>query len=440
MSLWQRYGHLWPQAVVIAMTSVSIVWDIYWLYLVMTPLEGKFNEFYKPTSKEIMAMIFKIAYCAIYLAINVHRLSVALRPTHTRVKHAFYLWLGERTLGMLAFGAVTRYISKNPDYFKDINKAAEKSDAQHLWALLVLFAPFIAGYGLWRLHRNLSNAERLAQQQQQQRQQQQQGLLQQPAADAARNPQAQGPVRERLWPRLGMSVYVGLDFIECCSLLSLDTLKTSYLTTLLAAVSLYINAYGLMAIYRRSIPALRVFQYMNVVALIVSILLHVLYPFSSSTSATAEQDSQILNIDVNSILNPTPHDPTVAGGGLDAGVGLMAEMSSLEFILTGIIGTAFDLWACYHLIKEQQRVEMQTMAAEEAQAHTQAQVHAQVHAQVQAPPQILSHAPTETLSYSKLQTQSTIVHRKAGPSKQEETPGAQMEPASTRSDLHEKQE
>ncbi|KAG0361790.1 hypothetical protein BG005_007329 [Podila minutissima] len=139
---------------------------------------------------------------------------------------------------------------------------------------------------------------------------------------------------------------------------------------------LYVQAFGLMAMFRRSIPSIRQYYYLLVITVVLDCAWMILYPPVQNPLPTPEQDSQIFNLDLDSILSANPADPASITNLL------FEELSLAEALLTSIFTVALDIWLCKQMIQDLEKIEAEKAQARvQAQAQTQAQIRAHAHGQ-----------------------------------------------------------
>ncbi|KAF9338006.1 hypothetical protein BG006_000586 [Podila minutissima] len=183
----------------------------------------------------------------------------------------------------------------------------------------------------------------------------------------------------RLWPVLYEATGAASAFGFLCYDFAFMSLPVSYTLISFSLFSLYVQAFGLMAMYRRSIPSIRQYYYLLVIMFILDCARMILYPPVQNLLPTPEQELQIFNLDLDSILSANPADPASI---TDL---LFEELSLAEALLASIITVALDIWLCKQMVQDLEKIE-----AEEAQARVQAQ------AQTQA--QIRAHTQSQTSS------------------------------------------
>lgn len=386
----------------------------------------------------------------VYLALDTQRIAAALRPSLTRAKVAYYLWIAERVFGAAIFAGFVALSMNDAELQKKIKESSKKQGPTPLWRMLLMFTPFILGFALWRMNRNLVSADGREQQRQYQLQQPQ-GAVAQNALNAAGNQRGQQPTRMRLWPTVFIIFNATVSFGYICYSFAVMSLPVPckplvvavssslyqvchYLPFLLYRVyfqdsnvvynllSLYIQAFGFMAIYRRSTPSIRQYTYLLVVAVVLEIAWMVLDPPIQNSLPTPEQETHILNLDLDSILSAKPIDPTSSPTDL-----LSAEMSMAEFVMTTIFTVVLDIWLCQKIIQDLEKIEAEKKASDEAQAHARAQTQqAQMQTQVQV--QVQAH----------IQTQEAATH--VTTSERTSSGLQQRRPIGTMQALHEKQD
>ncbi|KAF9316030.1 hypothetical protein BG003_002388 [Podila horticola] len=259
------------------------------------------------------SLTVSLVSAAVYLALDTQRIAAVLRPSLTRAKVAYYLWIAERVFGAAIFAGLVVMSMNDPELQKKIAESSKKQGPT-LWRVLLMFTPFILGFALWKMNRNLVSTERREQQQRQLQQQQQQQQ----------------------------------------------------------------QAFGLVAIYRRSIPSIQQYSYLLVIAVVLEIAWMILDPPILNPLPTPEQESQILNLDLDSILNAKPTD-TASFTDL-----LSAEMSLVEYSMSAILSVAFDVWMCRKMVQDLEKIEAESVQAQaRIQAQLQTQEHIQAHIQRQ---------------------------------------------------------
>ncbi|KAG0009607.1 hypothetical protein BGZ82_003946, partial [Podila clonocystis] len=105
-----------------------------------------------------------------------------------------------------------------------------------------------------------------------------------------------------------------------------------------AVMSLPVPSFGLMAIYRRSIPSIRQYSYLLVIMAVVLIARNILDLPIQNLLPTPGQESQILNLNLDSILSAKPTDPASTTGLLSA------EISLAEYLMGYIFSIVVDVW------------------------------------------------------------------------------------------------
>lgn len=361
-----------------------------------------------------VSLTVSILSAVVYLALDTQRIAAALRPSLTRAKVAYYLWIAERVFGAAIFAGFVAPNMNDAELRKKMEESNKKHGPTPLWRMLLMCTPFILGFALWRMNRNLVSADGREQQQQYQQQQQPQGAVAQNALNAAGNQRGQQPTRMRLWPAVFIIFNAVVSFGHICYGFAVMSLPVSckpmavaffrslyhvchYLLFFLCFVyfqdsdvvynllSLYVQAFGFLAIYRRSIRSIRQYSYILVAAVVLEIAWMILDPPIQNPLPTPEQESQILNLDLDSILSAKPSNPTSSFSDL-----LSAEMSMAEFVMTTIFIVALDIWLCQKIIQDLEKIaEAEKKASNEAQAHAraqtqQAQMQTQAHVQAQA--------------------------------------------------------
>ncbi|KAI9242419.1 MAG: hypothetical protein BYD32DRAFT_239196 [Podila humilis] len=98
---------------------------------------------------------------------------------------------------------------------KTIEESNKKQGPTPLWRMLMMFTPFILGFALWRMNRNLVYADGREQQQQYQQQRPQDALAQN-AVNAAGNQRGQHPTRMRRWPAVFIIFNAVVSFGSIC--------------------------------------------------------------------------------------------------------------------------------------------------------------------------------------------------------------------------------
>ncbi|KAG0338501.1 hypothetical protein BG000_003846 [Podila horticola] len=351
MSLWQQYGHLWPQALIVSLTVVNVCWNLVMLFNQARAARGK------PLVEMAASLTVSLVSAAVYLALDTQRIAAVLRPSLTRAKVAYYLWITERVIGAAIFAGLVVMSMNDPELQKKISESSKKQGPT-LWRVLLMFTPFILGFALWKMNRNLVSTERRERQQrqlQQQQQQQQQGAVAQ-NSNAAGNQQRQ-PTRMRRWPAVFEAFCAALSFGSVCYRFAIMSLPVLYMDVSFGLFTLYVQAFGLMAIYRRSIPSIQQYSYLLVIAV---------------------QESQILNLDLDSILNAKPTDKASFTDLLSA------EMSLVEYSMSAILSVAFDVWMCRKMVQDLEKIEAESVQAQaQIQAQLQTQEHIQAHIQTQ---------------------------------------------------------
>lgn len=177
------------------------------------------------------SLTVSLVSAAVYLALDTQRIAAVLRPSLTRAKVAYYLWIAERVFGAAIFAGLVVMSMNDPELQKKIAESSKKQGPT-LWRVLLMFTPFILGFALWKMNRNLVSTERREQQQrqlQQQQQQQQQGALAQ-NSNAAGNQQRQR-TRMRRWPAVFEAFCAALSFGSVCyrfAIMSLPVLCKSF--------------------------------------------------------------------------------------------------------------------------------------------------------------------------------------------------------------------
>lgn len=128
--------------------------------------------------------------------------------------------------------------------------------------------------------------------------------------------------------------------------------------------------------FRRSIPSIRQYYYLLVITVVLDCAWMILYPPVQNPLPTPEQDSQIFNLDLDSILSANPADPASITNLL------FEELSLAEALLTSIFTVALDIWLCKQMIQDLEKIEAEKAQARvQAQAQTQAQIRAHAHGQ-----------------------------------------------------------
>ncbi|KFH63523.1 hypothetical protein MVEG_10932 [Podila verticillata NRRL 6337] len=404
MLLWQRYGHLWPQALVVSLTVINVCWNLAILFNQTRAARGK------PFVEMAASLTLSILSAVVYLALDAQRIATALRPSLTRAKVAYYLWIAERVFGAAIFAGVVALSMNDAELQKTIEESNKKQGPTPLWRMLMMFTPFILGFALWRMNRNLVYADGREQQQQYQQQRPQDALAQN-AVNAAGNQRGQHPTRMRRWPAVFIIFNAVVSFGSICYGFAVMSLPVSYSDVVNSLLSLYVQAFGFLAIYRRSISSIRQYTYLLVVSgIVLDIAWVILDPPIQNPLPTPEQESQIFNLDLDSILNAKPIDPTSSFSDL-----LSAEMSMAEFVMTTIFTVALDIWLCQKIIQDLEKIEeAEKKASDEAQEHTRAQTQQaqmQTQAQVQAQAQrqeAATHVTTSEGTSSGLQQRRPI--------------------------------
>ncbi|KAG0087191.1 hypothetical protein BGZ92_007514 [Podila epicladia] len=141
-------------------------------------------------------------------------------------------------------------------------------------------------------------------------------------------------------------------------------------------LGLYVSAFGLMAFYRRSISSIRQYTYLLVIMFLLEVAWMILDPPVLNPLPTPEQESQILNLDLDSILSAKPADPASA-------TNLMfAELSLTDFMMSYAFTLVLDIWLCTKVVQDLEKIETETAQARvQAQAQAQAQIWAHAHSQ-----------------------------------------------------------
>ncbi|KAF9389971.1 hypothetical protein CPB97_010254 [Podila verticillata] len=370
---------MWPQALVVSLTVINVCWNLAILFNQTRAARSK------PFVDMAVSLTVSILSAVVYLALDTQRIAAALRPSLTRAKVAYYLWIAERVFGAAIFAGFVAPNMNDAELRKKMEESNKKHGPTPLWRMLLMCTPFILGFALWRMNRNLVSADGREQQQQYQQQQQPQGAVAQNALNAAGNQRGQQPTRMRLWPAVFIIFNAVVSFGHICYGFAVMSLPVSYSDVVYNLLSLYVQAFGFLAIYRRSIRSIRQYSYILVAAVVLEIAWMILDPPIQNPLPTPEQESQILNLDLDSILSAKPSNPTSSFSDL-----LSAEMSMAEFVMTTIFIVALDIWLCQKIIQDLEKIEeAEKKASNEAQAHAraqtqQAQMQTQAHVQAQA--------------------------------------------------------